>query len=191
MEFLKSTRIGEDEGGLTQDNLFNKTYRDYMLENYYATECNMRKPIEFATSQVNVNYCAAGGAGNQCDLGGCNIDQNSELLLGSLQTHPKCRISLFQRTFLTVPYLGKGPFNPDLESKLQQTDTFSNNKKSVNTMSEISYMPLPNYPLLPAIQNTVTNPSYLVEGVASNGWVRGGIPSREMTRDYAKNGQKK
>jgi hypothetical protein len=58
-------------------------------------------------------------------------------------------------------------------------------------MSEISYMPLTNYPLLPAIQETVTNPSYLVEGVASNDWVRGGIPSREISRDYAKNGQTK
>ena len=111
-------------------------------------------------------------------------DQNSELLLGSLQTHPKCRISLFQRTFLTVPYLGKGPFNPDLESKLQQTDTFSNNKKSINTVSEVSYMPLTNYPLIPAIQDTITNPTYLVEGVASNGWVRGGIPSRAMSKAY-------
>jgi hypothetical protein len=186
MEFLKSTRIGEDEGGLTQDNLFNKTYSDYMLQNHYLNNCNMKQPIEFATSQMNVNYTAPGGSGKQCDLGGCNIDENSDLMLGSLQTHPKARISLFQRTFLTVPYLGKGPFNPDLESKLQQTDTFSNNKKSVNTMSEISYMPLTNYPLLPAIQETVTNPTYLVEGVASNGWVRGGVPSREMSRDYAK-----
>ena len=106
-------------------------------------------------------------------------------MLGSLQTHPKCRISLFQRTFLTVPYLGKGPFNPDLESQLQQTDTFSNNKKSVNTMSEISYMPLTNYPLIPAIQETITNPAYLVEGVASNDWIRGGVPSRELARKRA------
>jgi hypothetical protein len=186
MEFLKSTRIGEDEGGLTQDTMLNKSFNSYMLENHYINNCNMRKPIEFATSQINVNYCAPGGAGNQCDLGGCNIDQNSELLLGSLQTHPKCRISLFQRTFLTVPYLGKGPYNPDLESKLQQTDTFSNNKKSTNTMSEVSYIPLTNYPLLPTIQDTITNPTYLVEGVASNGWVRGGIPSREMSKDYVK-----
>jgi hypothetical protein len=110
MEFLKTTRIGEDEGGLTQDNLFNKSYNDYILENHYKNSCNMKQPIEFATSQVNLNFCAPGGSGNQCGLDGCNIDQNSDLLLGSLQTHPKCRISLFQRTFLTVPYLGKGPF---------------------------------------------------------------------------------
>ena len=63
MEFLKSTRIGEDEGGLTQDNLFNKSHTDYMLENYYKTSCNMKQPIEFATSQANVNYCAESGSG--------------------------------------------------------------------------------------------------------------------------------
>ena len=53
-------------------------------------------------------------------------------------------------------------------------------------MSEVSYMPLTNYPLLPTIQETITNPTYLVEGVASNGWVRGGIPSREMSKEYVK-----
>ena len=136
-----------------------------MMESFYRSDC-MRKEVEFATSQINVNYCAAGGWGNQCDVGGCNIDQNSSLLLGALQTHPKCRISLFQRPFATVPYLGRGPFDPMMESKLQQTDTFSNNKKSVNTLSELSYMPMSNYPLIPSIQKTVTNPAYLVEGVA-------------------------
>ena len=35
------------------------------------------------------------------------------------------------------------------------------------------------YPLVPSIKATVTNPANLVEGVASDGWVRGGVPSRE------------
>jgi len=67
-----------------------------------------------------------------------------------------------------------------MESKLQQTDTFSNNKKSVNTLSEVSFMPMSNYPLIPSIQKTVTNPAFLVEGVASNGWVRGGSGTRKQ-----------
>jgi len=180
MNFFNQSRIGVDENSLTQSNIQDQAQNDYMLQNYYLQDCNMRKPIEFATSQINVNYCAAGGWGNQCDVGGCNIDQNSQLLLGSLQTHPKCRISLFQRPFATVPYLGKGPFNPMVESQLQQTDTFSNNKKSVNNSSEISYIPISNYPLIPTIQKTVTNPAYLVEGVAMDGWVRGGAPSRKQ-----------
>ena len=44
MDFLKTTRIGEDEGGVTQDNIFNKGHSDYMLQNHYLNNCNMRKP---------------------------------------------------------------------------------------------------------------------------------------------------
>jgi hypothetical protein len=44
-------------------------------------------------------------------------------------------------------------------------------------------MPYTNYPLLPSIQATVTNPANLVEGVAADGWIRGGLPSRDLTRD--------
>jgi hypothetical protein len=180
MNFFNQSRIGEDDVNLTQNNIQDNAQSNYMLQNYYVQDCDMRKPIEFATSQINVNYCAAGGWGNQCGVGGCNIDQNSSILLGSLQTHPKCRISLFQRPFATVPYLGKGPFNPVMESQLQQTDTFSNNKKSVNNISELSYIPISNYPLIPTIQETITNPAYLVEGVAMDGWIRGGASSRKQ-----------
>lgn len=174
MNFFNTTRIGGDD--ISQLDIQDKAQNNYMLENYYNTNC-MRKEVEFATSQINVNYCAAGGSGNQCDIGGCNIDQNSSMMLGSLQTHPKCRISLFHRPFATVPYLGKGPFDPMMESHLQQTDTFSNNKKSVNTLSEISYIPISNYPLIPSIKNTITNPAYLVEG---DGTIRGGMGTRKQ-----------
>jgi hypothetical protein len=176
MNFFNTTRIGGDDTSVSQLDIQDKAQNNYMLENYYSTDC-MRKEVEFATSQINVNYCAAGGYSNHCDIGGCNIDQNSSMMLGSLQTHPKCRISLFHRPFATVPYLGKGPFDPTMESHLQQTDTFSNNKKSVNTLSEISYMPISNYPLIPSIKNTITNPAYLVEG---DGVIRGGMGTRKQ-----------
>jgi len=178
MNFFNQTRIGQDEPCLSQTDIQDKAQINYMLQGY-SQDCNMRKPIEFATSQINVNYCAAGGWGNQCGVGGCNIDENSQLLLGSLQTHPKCKISLFQRPFATVPYLGKGPFNPALETQLQQPTTISN-KKSVNNITEVSYIPISNYPLISPIQDTVTNPAYLVEGVALDGWVRGGACSRKQ-----------
>ena len=179
MNFFNQSRIGVDEVSMTQIDIQDRAQNQYMLQPF-DQDCAMRKTIEFATSQANVNFCAAGGMGNQCGVGGCNIDENSQLLLGSLQTHPKSRISLFHRPFATVPYLGKGPFDPTAESQLQQTDSFSNNKKSVNTISEISYIPITNYPLIPSIQDTVTNPAYLVEGVAMDGWVRGGASSRKQ-----------
>ena len=37
--------------------------------------------------------------------------------------------------------------------------------------------------LVPTLKETIQNPSNLIEGVAAEGWVRGGLPSREMTRD--------
>lgn len=181
MNFAASSRIGNDPTIASQEALQYNAQSSYMLTNFYVQDCGMRKPIEFATAQLSVNYSAAGGHGNQCGVGGCNIDQNSQLLLGSLQTHPNYKLALHnQRPFATVPYLGKGMFDPDAESKLFHTDAFSiEKKKSVSKLSEISYMPYTNYPLIPEIKNTVTDPRYLVEGVAMDGWVRGGESTKK------------
>lgn len=168
-EFYKVTRIGTDDCGLTQDLLQNNATAEYMLKNFYAAECTMRRPIEFATSQVDVNFSAAGGAGKQCGIGGCNINESNSLAF-SVPTHPRCRISLMQRPYLTVPYLGKGKFDSELESQLQQS-AYLANKKSVNPSSEVPYDSM--YPLIPSIQKTITNPKYLVEG-----WTRGGDSAR-------------
>ena len=99
-----------------------------------------------------------------------------------IRDSPKCRISLYERPFKTVPFLGRGSSNPVLESHIQQGDMIQN-KKSINTTTEQSYMPYLNYPLLPSIENSITNPANLVEGVAAEGWIRGGVPSRELQKD--------
>ena len=57
------------------------------------------------------------------------------------------------------------------------------NKKSVSKLSEASYIKYYQTPLLKSVHDKITNPANSVEGVASEGWVRGGIPSRELTRD--------
>ena len=33
------------------------------------------------------------------------------------------------------------------------------------------------------VKETIQNPNNLIEGMASEGWIRGGVPSRELTRD--------
>ena len=134
--------------------------------------------MDFATSQPAIFYNGAHGSAP----GGSNIDSNSELLLGSLITRPTCKIDLFHRPFLTVPFLGRGSVDPILESQIQQGETLTS-KKSVTRLPEKSYIIYQNTPLLPEIRERVNNPAYSVEGVASEGWIRGGIPSRELTRD--------
>ena len=170
-EFYRVTRIGGDTCGLTQDLMQNNSSVDYMLKNFYAADCMMRKPIEFATSQVDVNFVAAGGAGKNCGIGGCNINESNTLAFG-VPTHPRARINLMQRPFLTVPYLGKGKFDSTTEAQLQQSAAIVN-RKSVNHASEVSYET--GYPLLPSIQKTITNPKYLVES-----WQRGGVSTRNV-----------
>lgn len=176
--FDNSTRIGNDSTDLSTRSIQNMTASTYMLNNFFSQDCNMTRPIELATSQPNVFF----NGGNQVGAGGCNIDENSSLLIGTINTHPKCKISLLERPFKTVPYLGRGQSNPVLESNIQQGD-LSSNKKSINPTTERSFIPYSNYPLLPHLETSLTNPANLVEGVASDGWIRGGIPSRELQKD--------
>jgi len=174
-----TSRIGDDECDKSQENIQNSNYSQYMLTNY-SPECPISNAIDFATSQLNVNYKGS----HQVGLGGCNIDDNSDLLLNDITRSP-CRISLFQRPFATVPYLGRGKSNPLLEAQLQQGDQ-NLNKKSINPSSEICYMKYSNTPLLQPLKETIANPNNLIEDNAAKGWIRGGVPSRELTRgkDY-------
>jgi len=71
-----------------------------------------------------------------------------------------------------------------VESTLLNGDRQINRKTHINS-SEKSHIPYSNTPLIPSVAATVTNPVNLVEGIAVDGWVKGGIP----TRDIAKNTQ--
>jgi hypothetical protein len=176
--FDNMARIGNDNCCIDQKSIQDVASCNYTLQNYFATDCAMKKPIELATTQPGIFY----NGGFNSGAGGCNIDESSKLQIGTIQTHPRCRIDLFQRPFATVPYLGRGSVNPVMEAQIQQGETLVN-KRSVNNLSEKSYIKYHQTPLLPSIQNKVTNPANSVEGVASEGWIRGGVPSRELTRD--------
>jgi hypothetical protein len=176
--FDNLSRIGNDACTQDQNTIQNIEASNYLLQNYFKNDCNMKQPIALATMQPGIMFNGGSGSG----AGGCNIDSSSDLLIGSVQTHPKSRISLFQRPFSTVPYLGRGSVDPILESQIMQGELLTN-KRSVNKLSEKSDIKYQITPLIPSVKDRVTNPVYSVEGVASEGWVRGGIPSRDLTRD--------
>jgi hypothetical protein len=176
--FDNISRIGTDASCQSQDDLQNVGHSNYMLQNYFASDCSMKKPIDFATSQPGIMY----NGGHQVGAGGCNINDSSNLQIGTIQTHPKSRIDLFHRPFATVPYLGRGYVNPVIESQVQQGEQMIN-KKSVNNLSEKSYISYHSTPLLSSVKERINNPAYSVESAASQGWIRGGVPSRELTRD--------
>ena len=176
--FDNMSRIGNDNCCIDQSSIQNAQSANYILQNYFLSDCTMKKPIELATTQPGIMY----NGGYNVGAGGCNINDSSKLLIGTIQTHPKCRIDLFQRPFSTVPFLGRGSVNPVIESQIQQGEMVVN-KKSVNILSEKSYIKYHQTPLLKSVHDRISNPANQVESVASEGWVRGGVPSRELTRD--------
>jgi hypothetical protein len=170
--------IGNDDCCIDQKTIQDSHHCSYMLQSYFANDCTMEVPITLATAQPCVNYKGSQNVG----IGGCNIDNNSKLLIGSLQTNPKCRIDLFQRPFATVPYLGRGAVDPVMESQMQQGE-LGTNKRTVTKITEKSHLKYRTTPLIQEMKNTISNPSNYIESSASSGWIRGGLPSREMTRD--------
>ena len=176
--FDNMSRIGNDKCCIDQESIQDSQACTYLLQNYFAQDCSMKNAKSLATSQPGIIY----SGGFSLGAGGCNVEDSSRLLIGGIQTHPRCRIDLFQRPFATVPYLGRGAVDPILESQIQQGETITN-KRSITKLTEKSYLNYHTTPLIPEVKETIQNPSYLVEGVASEGWIRGGVPSRELTRD--------
>lgn len=173
--FHAQTRIG-NSCAISQRNVQDVAFANYMLTNF-KPNCPMNNAIEFATAQPAINFTGS----HQIGIGGCNIDESSELFMNDLTKH-KCKISLLQRPYLTVPYLGRGTSNANMESQLQQGE-LANNRKSINPSSEVSHLNYRKTPLIPSIQATITNPANLIEGEAAEGWIRGGVPVRQLIRD--------
>jgi hypothetical protein len=176
--FNNMSRIGGDSCNKSQTDIQNTQACNYTTQNYFASNCSLAPQLQLATMQPGIMYSGGYNSG----AGGCNINESSNLQIGTIQTHPKCRIDLFHRPFATVPYLGRGSVNPMIELQLKQGDTVIN-KKSINNLSEKSYIRYHQTPLLPAVEANLKDSSRKIESEASNGWVRGGIPSRELTKD--------
>ena len=101
--FDSLSRLGDDVCGISERDMQNQNFGSYLTQNHWESECNMKKPVNFATTQPNVYY--NGGAGV---VAPCYVDDHSDLTIGATQNRPKCRITLVERPYLTIPYLGKG-----------------------------------------------------------------------------------
>jgi hypothetical protein len=176
--FNGMSRIGNDSCCIDINSIQNSQACSYTLQNYFTQDCNMKNAKALAVTQPCINYSGSYGMA----AGGCNVDDSSKLTIGSVQCHPKSRIDLYSRPFATVPYLGRGSVDPILESQIQQGEAITN-KRSVTRLTEKSYLKYHTTPLIPEVKQNIQNPSLMIEGMASEGWIRGGVPSRELTRD--------
>ena len=114
--FHQPSRLGNDLCDNSQRNIQNSAHATHMLDNF-RPNCPASDHVEFAAGQLFMNFTG----GNQISHGGNNINENSMLFLSGL-TKPGCKITLDERQFMSVPFLGRGPSRPIEESKLQQGD---------------------------------------------------------------------
>jgi hypothetical protein len=110
------------------------------------------------------------------------IDQDSRLRTNQTQEgRLRCPLHVQSRPFTTVPYMGNGRGNPDVESDLIHAE-WARIERPCGTVTE-TFFDGQFVPLVPHLAKHIQNPSNLVTEVAASGWVRGGIPSRQFVRD--------
>lgn len=176
-------RLDADPIDNSQRNLQNTRFTGYMLSSYFSDSLSSAS-IDFATAQPAMNLSGLVGAGVAAGF----VDVDSRLLINTEQERSLEKLQLMQRPFLTVPYLGRGSCDPSLESQLQQGENVAD-KKSVATVMTKSFMGYTLYPTDDKMNEHVNNPAYTVEEAALDGWVRGGVSSRDMTTgsNFSKN----
>jgi len=175
--FNSMGRIGIDITDQTAQNIYNTRFGNYSVANYFSDSTSGQQ-VFFATQQPNVMMNAKSGVASGA------IDQYSFLLTNTDSERPLEKLSLNERLFRTVPYLGRGAGDPTLESQLLQGETVSD-KKSVATVSEMSYMNYATYPMMDDLKSRIGNPAYSVEEAALDGWTRGGASARDV--EFTKN----
>jgi len=110
------------------------------------------------------------------------IDQDSRLRNEAEKAgRQKCPLHLQSRPFTTVPYMGNGRGNSDVESSLIHSE-WARIERPCGTVTE-TFFDNNFVPLVPHLAAHVQNPSNLVPEVAARGWIFGGIPSRQFVRD--------
>ena len=173
--FNNLSRIGQDEYNYTQDNLVNNSHSNYMLTNLNST--NDKKAVNFVSSQPTMNMKSSLSVGPY----GYNIDESTELVKSKL-TNINCKINLQERSYKSIPYLGRGNVDVGLESSLKFGDTMKE-KKSCSQLNETCYTNLEEYPLYGELRSSLSDPKQLIEESPVQGWIRGGLPSREIYKN--------
>jgi hypothetical protein len=158
---------------------YNHEYRESVGPGRYAVTYlvpDRAKTVPQALS--NPTVLATEGYGiDQQDIDKDSVLRNAPVLEG----RSRCPLRVQSRPFATVPYMANGRGNQELESRLQQSE-FVRTGKECGTVTE-AFFATQFTPLIPHLLANVQNPRNLVPEVAANGWIHGGIPSRQYVRD--------
>ena len=144
---------------------------------YYTTNLvpDAREVNPMAVQEL-VMYAREGfGANNK------QIDSESVLKNQPEFNNNRCNIRAQARPFMSVPYMGGGRGNPDVESLLLHSEQVRQGKEC-GTVTEQQFDGVFT-PLIQTVKDNIQKPENLISEIASPGWIRGGMPSRSYVRD--------
>jgi len=144
---------------------------------YYTTNLVPdAKKVNPLSIQNLIIYPREGFGANNAD-----IDAESVLKNQPEFKNNRCLIRAQARPFLTVPFMGTGRGNSDVESVLLHSEQVRQGKEC-GSVTETGFDGVFE-PLIKSVRDNIQAPKHLVTEVAANGWIRGGIPSRAYVRD--------
>ena len=176
-KFNELSRIGNDESTYTQEHLMNKQASSYNTYNPFSNKC--LGGLDLALNQPNVFI---NQSTHQIGPLGCNVSDSNLLRKGNL-TKQNVKLTLHERPYKCVPYLGRGNVDVYQENKLRLGDTMKE-KKSVAQFNEQNYLNLDNYPIHEDIKENVKKCE--MEQDVHPSWVRGETDTRLLYQNIAK-----
>lgn len=148
--FNNAADLSSDATDQTANSLQNTRLANHLLYNNFKDQnLNILSSayIDFESKHLTMitgNPCGPG-------IGGDVIERNNDLTLsGVVRERSREKLELCPRPYLTVPYLGRGSCDVDLESEMMQGKTDYVGKKSTNTVMNKSFT---EYSLMPALEN--------------------------------------
>ena len=167
--------LNEDKCYETNGDKQNNNVNEYMLSNFASCECSLDSVLKTSTDNNGVVIRDGYGISN------CNVDGDTGLRVGKVERRFKSDLQLFPRPYLTTPSVARGEFNPNLESRLLNSQ--QNKKHSqMQTVTEQNIFE----PMVGSLKKTVQDPLHIIQEFVTPDWVRGGIPSRDSVKylDY-------
>lgn len=139
-------------------------YRDSLCKNNYVLETSLKQPIMIHKDGYGWT-----------SKNGCIIDVDSSLRNNHNLTNLRCVNQLNQRPYSTLPYMGRGLGNMEIETELKP----GNNTYKTRPCNNLSGINIDRFiPQIPHIKHNIQNIKHIIPEEVDMDWVRGGINSR-------------
>lgn len=168
-----NSRLHYDDTNITQNEIINKKAMNYTLN----TVKQINRDANVSLSEPNIHTFGSVAIKD-------NVDADSSMLLNKNQsTINRGKSTLQEPIFASSDstYKGRGMGNPSLEIVLKKGEYYRD-KKFATKVNEKTGEVIKDFPLLPNVRSTLAKPSNFVETRSSTDWVRGGIPTREISK---------